>query len=101
MISREARFLSLWIFSMKACQIGAQAPLPPAATAYGALLAYATDSSVADYQPMHVNFGIMESLDPPVRNKRERYKAYAQRGEKALQEYARALRDAGLLQGGE
>ena len=76
-------------------------PLPPAATAYGALLAYATDSSVADYQPMHVNFGIMESLDPPVRNKRERYKAYAQRGEKALQEYARALSDAGLLQGGE
>ena len=87
--------------SVAAALQGAQAPLPPAATAYGALLAYATDSSVADYQPMHVNFGIMESLDPPVRNKRERYKAYAQRGEKALQEYACALRDVGLLQGGE
>ena len=86
--------------SVAAALGGSAAPLPPAATAYGALLAYATDPAVEDYQPMHVNFGIMEPLDPPVRNKRDRYKAYAQRGERALAGYAGELRKAGLLGGG-
>ena len=57
-------------------------PLPelPRQTAFGALLAWACDPATADYQPMHVNFGIMEPLRPAVRNKRERYAAYAARG---------------------
>ncbi|MCI8469558.1 MAG: methylenetetrahydrofolate--tRNA-(uracil(54)-C(5))-methyltransferase (FADH(2)-oxidizing) TrmFO [Eggerthellaceae bacterium] len=74
-------------------------PLPPLPreTAYGALLAYATDPATADYQPMHVNFGIMAPLDPPVRNKGARYRAYAERGGAALERYAGELADAGLL----
>ena len=86
--------------SVAAALGGSAAPLPPAETAYGALLAYATDPAVEDYQPMHVNFGIMGSLDPPVRNKRDRYKAYALRSERALAGYAGELRKAGLLGGG-
>lgn len=61
-------------------------PLPPQ-TAFGALVAYATCPDTVDYQPMHVNFGIMEPFDPPIRNKRQRYAAYAQRGADALEAY--------------
>lgn len=76
---------------------GKHAPEMPPQTAFGALLAYATDPAVTDYQPMHVNFGIMEPLPERVKNKRLRYAAYADRGEAALQAYAEALRDRGLM----
>lgn len=72
------------------------APLP-AQTAFGALLNYATDPATCDYQPMHVNFGIMAPLDPPVRNKGQRYAAYAQRGSAALDSYVGELRATGFL----
>ena len=76
---------------------GTSLPALPRHTAYGALMAYATDPATADYQPMHVNFGIMEPLDPPVRSKGARYHAYAERAAAALEAYARALEGAGLL----
>ncbi len=71
-------------------------PLPPQ-TAFGALLAHATDPETKDYQPMHVNFGIMEPLEQRVKNKRDRYAAYAERGARALEEYRAALVRAGLM----
>ena len=46
---------------------------------------------------MHVNFGIMPPLDPPVRNKGLRYEAYAARGAEALAMYRRDLADASLI----
>lgn len=76
---------------------GQEPPALPTHTAFGALMAYATDPETKDYQPMHVNFGIMEPLDPPVKNKRERYAAYASRAGEALERYVAALRDTGLL----
>lgn len=78
---------------------GAELPALPRETAFGALLAHATDSATKDYQPMHVNFGIMKPLDAPVKNKGKRYEAYAQRGAQALASYRRALAGAGLLEG--
>ncbi len=45
---------------------------------------------------MHVNFGIMPPLDAPVRNKRKRYEAYAERGRLALEGYREDLCRAGL-----
>ena len=56
----------------------------PRTTAFGALLAYATDPDTCPYQPMHVNFGLLPTLDPPVKSKRERYAAYAARGQAEL-----------------
>lgn len=76
---------------------GVELPSLPEETAYGALLAYATDEATADYQPMHVNFGIMRPLEQRVRNKRDRYAAYAQRGNTALRRYADELLQAGLI----
>lgn len=44
----------------------------PKETAIGALLNYISNSSISNFQPMHVNFGIMPPLENKVRNKRER-----------------------------
>ncbi len=76
---------------------GQQAPLLPVDTAFGALLDYATDPATQDYQPMHVNFGFMRPLDEHIRNKGKRYAAYAERGARAMDGYAAALREKGLL----
>ena len=75
---------------------GIALPKLPCEMAFGALLAWATDPATVDYQPMHANFGIMEPLVPPVRNKRERYAAYAARSAEALAAYQNALAACGL-----
>lgn len=73
-------------------------PVPvPANMAFGALLKYATSPETVNYQPSHVNFGIMEPFETRIRNKRDRYAAYAKRGTEALGEYVAALRAQGLL----
>lgn len=76
---------------------GLDMPQLPRETAFGALLDYATDPQTEGYQPMHVNFGIMPPLPERVRNKQQRYAAYAARGASALGEYAAKLRDRGIL----
>ena len=76
---------------------GMQAPLLPVETAFGALLDYATDPATRDYQPMHVNFGILKPLDQHIRNKGMRYAAYAERGSRAMEGYVTDIRAKGLL----
>lgn len=44
----------------------------PRETAIGALAFYVSDPSVADFQPMNVNFGILPPLGRPVRGKRNK-----------------------------
>jgi methylenetetrahydrofolate--tRNA-(uracil-5-)-methyltransferase len=51
----------------------------PKDTMSGALLHYVTHSDAASFQPMKANFGLVPPLSPHVRNKRQRYAAYAQR----------------------
>jgi len=77
--------LDVWT-SLSGC-----APLRlPSTSALGALVAYATDPETHGYQPMHVNFGLVPPLTPPVSGKRNRYAAYAERGRRDL---ARVLSD--------
>ncbi|MCL2332536.1 MAG: methylenetetrahydrofolate--tRNA-(uracil(54)-C(5))-methyltransferase (FADH(2)-oxidizing) TrmFO [Actinomycetia bacterium] len=64
-----------------------QPQLPPGTTTLGALLRYATDPATNDYQPMHVNFGLIEPLAPPVRRKRERFQAYHERAAEAMRQW--------------
>ncbi len=60
----------------------------PRESLFGCLLAYATDPATADYQPMHVNFGLVPPLeDGKRRSKRDRYQAYADRALEALDAY--------------
>lgn len=76
---------------------GKELPILPEDTAFGALLAYATNPMTTDYQPMHVNFGIMNPLETPIRQKQQRYEAYARRGSLALAHYKEQLQQQGLL----
>lgn len=57
--------------------------LPPV-TMLGALSGYISDESVADFQPMGANFGILPPPQPHIRDKRERYKALSLRSLETL-----------------
>ncbi len=69
----------------------------PSTTALGALIAYATDPATSDYQPMHVNWGLVPPLAPPVRGKRKRYAAYAARASTDLSAWMSTLPMPGNL----
>ncbi len=58
----------------------------PNFTMLGALLNYITDESVANFQPMGANFGILPPLETHIRDKKERYMALAQRSLKFYEE---------------
>jgi len=58
-----------------------EAPLDfPNTTAMGALALYVSDESVAAFQPMNVNFGIIEPLGYRVKGKAEKNAAISARG---------------------
>jgi len=59
----------------------------PKSTAIGALSHYVSDSSIKNFQPMNVNFGIMESFPLKIRDKRKRNYETAMRALKILKEY--------------
>lgn len=59
----------------------------PSTGAFGSLVDYATDIKTVDYQPMHVNFGIVPPLGGKRLKKRERYAAYSERALADLDEY--------------
>ena len=59
----------------------------PRTGSFGSLVAYATDPATSPYQPMHVNFGLMEPLGGKRMRKDERYKAYASRAMADLKAY--------------
>ncbi len=57
----------------------------PRETMLGALTYYITHASEADFQPMKANFGLLPPLEQPIRDKRARHRAYAQRALQALE----------------
>ena len=66
----------------------------PETGAFGSLVAYATDPATEGYQPMHVNFGIIPPLEGQrIRNKRDRYAAYAERALRDLDAYLASRSD--------
>ena len=71
-----------------ACEIRGDACVSlPTTGAFGSLVAYATNPGTNPYQPMHVNFGIIEPLGGKRMPKAERYRAYAERGMRDLRFY--------------
>lgn len=65
-----------------------EAPMQlPRATMSGALFHYITNAEADDFQPMKANMGLLPTLPERVRNKRERYAAYAARAKRDLEEY--------------
>jgi len=67
-------------------------PLPKESV-LGALLAYSLDPSVEDYQPMHVNYGLMPAFEKRIRNKAERYLAYSARAQAAVSDWIDAHKE--------
>ncbi len=59
---------------------GLEPPALPPTTAFGSLVAYASNPACKDYQPMHVNFGVFPPLEEHIRSKANRKAAYAVRG---------------------
>lgn len=64
---------------------------PSKNTAFGALLDYATNADTINYQPMHVNFGLLPNLEKQIRNKQERYSQFAKRGKIEFDNYVKQL----------
>lgn len=69
-LSRQLRGLPAWI--------------PPVDTMLGALCHYVTHSPPDNFQPMKANLGILPPLSPPVKNKRQRKQAYAERARRSM-----------------
>ncbi|MEE1245410.1 MAG: methylenetetrahydrofolate--tRNA-(uracil(54)-C(5))-methyltransferase (FADH(2)-oxidizing) TrmFO [Acutalibacteraceae bacterium] len=59
----------------------------PKYTMIGALLGYITDETVTNFQPMGANFGIIPPLEEPIKDKRERYAAFANRSLKYFENF--------------
>jgi len=60
--------------------------LPPTSM-IGALLHYITHAEPDNFQPMKAAMGLLPDLDPPIRNKKNRYAAYAERANSDLAHY--------------
>ncbi|MBR3948490.1 MAG: methylenetetrahydrofolate--tRNA-(uracil(54)-C(5))-methyltransferase (FADH(2)-oxidizing) TrmFO, partial [Clostridia bacterium] len=59
----------------------------PENTMMGALSHYISDSTVTNFQPMGANFGVLEPIEPKIRDKKERYAALSERALKLLETY--------------
>ena len=57
----------------------------PRTTMIGALSQYISDESVANFQPMGANFGVLPPIEPKIRDKKERYFALSKRGLESLE----------------
>ncbi|MCX7710679.1 MAG: methylenetetrahydrofolate--tRNA-(uracil(54)-C(5))-methyltransferase (FADH(2)-oxidizing) TrmFO [Clostridia bacterium] len=63
----------------------------PSTTAIGALSNYISDASVRNFQPMNVNFGLMEGLNMKIRDKRKKNYEISQRALGVIREIAEKL----------
>lgn len=63
----------------------------PGNTAIGALSRYISNPSTVKFQPMNVNFGIMDSLQERIRSKKERYSIVSQRALASIDEIKKLM----------
>jgi methylenetetrahydrofolate--tRNA-(uracil-5-)-methyltransferase len=83
-----------WVAGVNAARfvLGEGLLVLPRTTMLGALCHYVSHAEPTGFQPMKANFGLLPPLDPPVRNKRKRYQAYAARAILDLQSHTLDLR---------
>ncbi len=82
-----------WLAGINAARIlsGDTALILPRETMIGALCHYISHADTKDFQPMKANFGILPELEPPIRNKRERYRQYVERSMSALSNFVEEI----------
>lgn len=66
---------------------GEEPALPPPTTMLGALYRYLRESDPAHFQPMNANFGLLEELPDPPRDKVRKRELYAERALRALEDW--------------
>jgi len=64
----------------------------PGNTAIGALAGYISNPSVDKFQPMNINFGIIEPLNEKIRNKKERYIKISKRALEEIENIKKSLK---------
>jgi methylenetetrahydrofolate--tRNA-(uracil-5-)-methyltransferase len=65
--------------------------VPPPATMLGALYRYLRDADPKYFQPMNANFGLLDELAEPVRDKRIKRERFAERAMQAMTEWRDAF----------
>ena len=65
----------------------------PRETAIGALALYISNETVADFQPMNINFGIIPPLDHRVKGKRNKNAELSARSLALLEELGKTVRE--------
>jgi methylenetetrahydrofolate--tRNA-(uracil-5-)-methyltransferase len=66
---------------------GGEPVIPPPTTMLGALYRYLNEADPRHFQPMNANFGLLDDLEPPVRDKRRKRELLAVRALRALDEW--------------
>jgi len=69
---------------------GEEPVLPPPTTMLGALYRYLHEADPRHFQPMNANFGLLDELEVPVRDKRRKRELMAERALRALEEWSGA-----------
>ena len=69
---------------------GDEPVIPPPTTMLGALYRYLHEADPRHFQPMNANFGLLDELEPPVRDKRRKRELLAERALRAIDEWSGA-----------
>lgn len=70
---------------------GEDPAVPPPTTMLGALYRYMREANPAHFQPMNANFGLVDDLPNPIRDKKRKREMIAERALGAMTEWARAI----------
>ena len=66
---------------------GREPVVPPPTTVLGALYRYLHEADPRHFQPMNANFGLLDELESPVRDKRRKRELLAERALRVLDEW--------------
>ena len=69
---------------------GEEPVVPPPTTMLGALYRYLHEADAKHFQPMNANFGLLDELETPVRDKRRKRELFAERALRRLDEWMAA-----------
>jgi methylenetetrahydrofolate--tRNA-(uracil-5-)-methyltransferase len=73
---------------------GGEPSVPPPTTMLGALYRYLREADPRFFQPMNANFGLVDELDTPVRDKRVKRERLADRALADMKRWIAAVADA-------
>jgi methylenetetrahydrofolate--tRNA-(uracil-5-)-methyltransferase len=73
---------------------GGDVALPPCTTMLGALYRYIREADPSHFQPMNANFGLLDDLDEPVRDKKRKRELLAERALAHMESWCAELQPA-------